>query len=200
MGDLDKDWVPGFGTIYTWFAMDKFGRIAVMVNNCWGDIPKSLLHIEHIENQLNDIGEYMWGESEKYNEYPENKKGGFYLDCYSAWLYGKEAKKEKIIEELKNEYSCSGNYSEANLAINRGFFEYFAVEGNKGGEDYPVGYSGETKMGDYYRFLAPSIYASIEDFPKDLRHLIAVSTTLDFENDRLLDNMKINFYFRSCYL
>ena len=199
MGDLDKDWVPGFGTIYTWFAMDKFGRIAVMVNNCWGDIPKSLLSINDIDNQLNDIGEYMWGESEKYNKYPEDKKGGYCLDCYSSWLYGKGTTREEIIKQLENEYISSGNYSEVNLAINRGFFEYFAVEGNKEGEDYPVGYSGKTKMGDYYRYLVPTIYASIEDFPKELRHLIAVSPVLDFASDRVLKNEKINYYFPSCY-
>ena len=200
MSNLNKDWVPGFGTIFTWFAMDKFGKISVMVNNCWGDIPKSLLHIEDIDNQLNDIGEYMWGESKKYNEYPEDKKGGFYLDYYSAWLYGKETTKEEMIEQLENEYSRYGNYAEAHPAINRGFFEYFAIEGNKEGEDYPVGYSGKTKMGDYYRFLAPTIHASIEDFPKELRHLIAVSSTLDFTSDRVINNMDINFCFPSCYL
>lgn len=111
----------------------------------------------------------------------------------------KRSYKGGIIEQLENEYISSGNYSEVNLAINRGFFEYFAVEGNKEGEDYPVGYSGKTKMGDYYRYLVPTIYASIEDFPKELRHLIAVSPVLDFTSDRVLKNEKINYYFPSCY-
>ena len=50
-------------------------------------------------------------------------------------------------------------------------------------------------MGDYYRYLVPSIYASILDFPEDLQHVIAVSPMLDFTQDRVLDNSKINEYF-----
>lgn len=34
--DLPPDWTPGAGKIYTWYAMDKNGRIGVFVNNCWG--------------------------------------------------------------------------------------------------------------------------------------------------------------------
>ena len=33
---IDEQWVAGFGEIVTWFAMDKAGAIAVMVNNCFG--------------------------------------------------------------------------------------------------------------------------------------------------------------------
>ena len=49
MANLDKDWRPEFGLIYTWYAMDKEGKIAMMINNNWGDLPKALLYIEGID-------------------------------------------------------------------------------------------------------------------------------------------------------
>lgn len=51
-------------------------------------------------------------------------------------------------------------------------------------------------MGDYYRYLVPSIYANIHDIPQDLWCAIAVSDNLDFTQDRLLDNDQINHYFK----
>ena len=54
-------------------------------------------------------------------------------------------------------------------------------------------------MGDYFRYLMPTIYASIEDFPEELRHGIAISDTIDFTKDRLLDNDKISEYFPRMY-
>ncbi len=32
MSDLNEHWEPSFGTIYTWFAMDKNGLIAVVLS------------------------------------------------------------------------------------------------------------------------------------------------------------------------
>ena len=130
MSVLNINWEPGFGTIFTWFAMDKNGKIAVMINNGFGE---------------------------------------------------------------------SGQYSETNLSANKGLYVYQAIEGSNPGQDYPVGYDGETKMGDYFRYLMPTIYASIEDFPEELRHGIAVSDTVDFTTDRLFDNNKINEYFPRMY-
>lgn len=43
MNDLNLSWTPSFGQIYTWIAMDKFGHLAFMVNNNWGNIPKVIL-------------------------------------------------------------------------------------------------------------------------------------------------------------
>ena len=54
-------------------------------------------------------------------------------------------------------------------------------------------------MGDYFRYLIPNVYSSIEDFPEELRHGIATSDTVDFTNDRLLYNDKINEYFPRMY-
>ncbi|MFV4889657.1 hypothetical protein Q5E69_012640 [Acinetobacter baumannii] len=68
-----SDWEPGFGEIFTWFAMDKNGKIAVMVNNCWGRLPEALLVIPNFEDLLDDLNEYKWQESEKYASYPAEK-------------------------------------------------------------------------------------------------------------------------------
>lgn len=199
MSELDKDWKPEFGTIYTWFAMDKNGLIAVMINNCWGDIPKSILEISNAESLLDDISEYIWEESEKYISYPNNKKGRIIVDLYSHWRNIDELNNEEITKRLKIDLVKSKNYSEANLSVNKGFFVYHAIEGSQQGEDYPVGYEKYTKMGDYFRYLIPTVYASVNDFPKQLWHGIAVSDSIDFTKDRVLDNDKINEYFTSNY-
>ena len=228
--NLNKDWTPTFGTIYTWFAMDKNGRIAVMVNNCWGDLPQSVLNIPDAELLLDDLNEYMWEESKTYTNYPQDKAGELVVDLYSYWrnndrcckkfsistvgriekwhgyiidLYcffgNKIVSRDKITKKLTAELKQIKNYSDANLSVNKGYFLYFAVDGYNEGDDYPVGYKGPTKIGDYYRYLLPTIYASIEDFPKELWHGIAVSDTLDFTKDRVLDNDKINTYFTRNY-
>ena len=106
---------------------------------------------------------------------------------------------ELATAEFMDDFERYGHESEANIVINKGFFEYFAVEGSYEGEDYPIGFDEETKMGDYYRYLVPSAYAPISDFPKDFHHIIAVSTNLDFTIDRLISNDEINKYFPSCY-
>ena len=199
MSDLNKNWKPDFGTIYTWFAMDKNGIIAVMVNNCWGDMPQSIITIPDIERLLDDLNEYMWEESGKYVNYPKNKEGKLIVDLYSHWRNKNKTDSRQISERLRNDIIELKNYSEANLSVNKGYFVYHAIEGNVEGEDYPVGYIENTKMGDYFRYLVPTIYASIHDFPKELWHGIAVSDSLDFTKDRVLDNNKINDYFPSNY-
>lgn len=201
MSDLNKDWTPTFGTVYTWFAMDKKGRIAVMVNNCWGDLPKSVLNIPNAELLLDDLNEYMWEESKIFNKYPTNKKGKTILDLYSSLVFRHLRTKQEVVNWVVERSNYSLDSREENLPSKKGHFVYFAIEGSNQGEDYPVGYNGATKMGDYYRYLVPTVYASIEDFPQDLWHGIAVSDTLDFTKDRVLDNDndKINTYFPRNY-
>lgn len=201
-----------------------------MVNNCWGNLPQSVLTIPDAELLLDDLTEYMWEESNTYTDYPQDKAGELVVDLYSYWrnkdryqkkvsvntvvsigkwhryiidLYcffeSKMMSRSKITKKLTAELKRIKNYSDANLSVNKGYFLYFGVEGYNEGEDYPVGYNGPTKMGDYYRYLVPTIYAFIEDFPKELWHGIAVSDTLDFTKDRVLDNDKINTYFPRNY-
>ncbi|SJN42535.1 hypothetical protein [Psychrobacter sp. JB385] len=199
MSDLNKDWTPTFGTVYTWFAMDKKGRIAVMVNNCWGDLPQSVLNIPDAELLLDDLNEYMWEESKIFNKYPTNKKGKTILDLYSSLVFRHLRTKQEVANWVVERSDYSLDSREENLPSKKGYFVYLAIEGSNQGEDYPVGYNGATKMGDYYRYLVPTIYASIEDFPQALWHGIAVSDTLDFTKNKVLDNDKINTYFPRNY-
>ena len=195
MSELNENWKPEFGTIFTWFAQDKFGRIAVMINNCFGDIPRSLLRIRNVEEWLDHATDFIWEDSEKYREIPEDKMGEFSVDLFSFWRNGPDITKEYLQNRLSLQFKEIGRRSDINLIVNRGFFEYQAVEGSYEGEDYPVGYEGQTKMGDYYRHLVPSKYASIEDFPDDLHHIICVSDTIDFTTDRVIESEKINSFF-----
>ena len=199
MSDLNENWKPEYGTIFTWFAQDKFGRIAVMINNCFGDLPKSLLRINNVEEWLDHTTDFMWEESDKYRDIPADKLGTFSVDLFSFWRNGPEITKESLRERLSAQFERIGRKSDINLIVNRGFFEYQAVEGSYEGEDYPVGYDGKTKMGDYYRHLVPSKYASIEDFPDDLHHVICVSDIVDFTVDRVLESEKINEFFTRQY-
>ncbi|WP_414501225.1 MULTISPECIES: hypothetical protein [unclassified Zymobacter] len=196
---LNEDWEPGFGTIFIWFAMDKFGRIAVMVNNCWGDIPKVLLSTPDIKYWLDNMSEYLWEESKIYVNYPKDKNGDFFVDLYSAWMIGNKMTRDEFVQSCRDSLENMGHYSDTNIAVNKGIFMYFGVEGCREGEDYPVGYIGETKMGDYYRQLVPTLYGSIDDFPEELSAIVAVSDSVDFTKDRVLDNNKINDYFPAKY-
>lgn len=87
----------------------------------------------------------------------------------------------------------------ANFAKNKGVFIYYAVEGSYPGNDYPVGYEGDTEMGDYYRYLVPTIYGGIEDFPQELREGFAIADSLDFTVDRLIANKDINEHFERMF-
>lgn len=190
-------WEPGFGTIYTWFAMDKNGHIATMVNNCWGWLPDALISLDGFEDLLDNLNEYKWEESDKYKNTPENKNGKTILDLYSSVAHRNSGSKIEVEHWINSLQSQSLN--EINMPSRKGFFVYHGIEGNIEGEDYPVGYDGETKMGDYFRYLIPTVFASIDDFPEELQHGIAVSNTVDFSIDRLLDNNCINEYFPAMY-
>ena len=199
MSNLNIDWKPEFGTIFTWFAMDKFGRVAVMVNNCFGDLPKALLSINNVESLLDQLTDYMWEDSEIFKNYSNNKSGCTILDLYSGLRFDYLATRKDIEQLIQQRSNYQQKPVECNLPSRKGLFVYHGIEGSVEGEDYPVGYDGKTKMGDYFRYLMPTVYASIEDFPEELRHGIATSDTVDFTNDRLLDNDKINEYFPRMY-
>ena len=199
MSILNINWKPEFGAIFTWFAMDKNGKIAVMVNNCFGDLPKALLSINNVESLLDQLTDYMWEESEIFRNYPNNKSGCTILDLYSGLRFDYLSTRKDIEQLIQERSNYEQKPVECNLPSRKGLFVYHGIEGSVEGEDYPVGYDGKTKMGDYFRYLMPTVYASIEDFPEEIRHGIAVSDTVDFTNDRLLDNDKINEYFPRMY-
>ncbi|WP_046397768.1 hypothetical protein [Photorhabdus luminescens] len=199
MNMLNENWEPGFGIIFTWFAMDKYGRIAAMVNNCFGNLPKALLIKSNPEELLDQLNEYMWEESEEYNQYPTNKNGETKLDLYSSLVYEHYPQRSDVEKWINERASPTQPLREFSLPSIKGLFVYHGIEGDNPGQDYPVGYDGETKMGDYFRYLIPTVYASIDDFPKELHRGIAVSDKVDFTVDRLLDNDLINTYFTRMY-
>lgn len=191
---MDRNWQPGFGTIYTWFAMDRYGRLAVMVNNCFGDLPQALLAAVCVDVLLDNMSEFLWEESSLVSVYPEKKRGNAKVDLFSAWRY-RGYSIDDVLTELKKSLIVSGVFSEFNLSVNKGLYVYHGVEGDNPGIDYPVGYSGESEMGDYFRFIVPTQFAVIDDFPSFLRKAIVVSDTVDFASDRLLKSSEISELF-----
>jgi hypothetical protein len=102
MMPLDASWEPGFGQIYTWFAVDKNGLVAMMVNNCYGDLPRALLKLQDCDVLLDKVSEYIWEESAEFSSYPR-KCGDFILDCYSFWRYrnySRESLTDKLVSDL----------------------------------------------------------------------------------------------------
>ena len=196
---LNEDWVPEFGTIYTWFAMDKFGKIAVMSNNCWGNIPKVLLKLQNTEEKLDLINEYMWEESAVYTDYPPHKNGQTILDLYSYVQYKRLNSRKEVEDEIYEYRGDKSRFGHENFPEFKGYFVFYAVDGECEGMDFPVGYDGETVAGDYFRYLMPTIYATIDDFPDDLKKLIVVSDVIDFEVDRLIPNDSIDQFFPRLY-
>lgn len=57
---LNINWKPQSGIISTWFAMDKGGKIALMLTSCFGDLPKQLLPINNVEELLDEPTDYIW--------------------------------------------------------------------------------------------------------------------------------------------
>lgn len=171
----------------------------MMVNNCFGDLPRQLLVMEGVEDFLDRMNEFVWGESTEFAVYPKDKCGGFEVDLYSASAWRKRSSKEEVFESLLGELMRRGQFADANIPKNKGFYVYHGVEGSYPGEDYPVGYDGFTEMGDYFRFLIPSMPGGIEDFPAELRKGVSVSVDVDFSIDRILSGRNISKYFPRLY-
>ncbi|MEB2647057.1 hypothetical protein EJ576_20455 [Pseudomonas sp. C 49-2] len=195
MSLLNAEWRPGFGTIVTWFAIDKAGKIAVMVNNCYGELPRILLSTENVEALLDKMSEFMWDESSEFLSDTPNKQGELKVDLYSAWRYGHLQSKDSVVEHLEFDLAESASYAEANLSVNKGFFVYHGVEGDNEGADYPVGYSGKSGMGDYFRYLVPTKFANVNDIPEALHCVLVKSDSFDFANDQLLRNDEVERHF-----
>lgn len=195
MDFLHESWMPGFGSIFSWFAMDKNGKIAMFINYGFGDIPKSLLKQRDVDEVVSNLTNYIWEEEEygNYNNYPKNKEGQTLLDLYLSHPTLKDREEKEILINSLNQQDI--RLMDENLPARKGIFIYQAIEEDIEIKDYPIGYEGTTVMGDYYRHLMPTIYATIDDFPKELWHGIAVSKTLDFTKDRLIFSKDINKHF-----
>lgn len=196
---LNEDWKPGFGEIITWFAMDRNGLIAVMVNNCFGKLPAVLLAVSDLEEKLDRLNEYMWEESGGCAAYPDNKKGSTSLDLYSSYRFGVSTSRQEVELLVSERSSYNTRLVEYAIPSIKGFYVYHAVEGSVSGEDYPVGYKDSTEMGDYFRFLVPTVKAGIEDFPEELRAAIVISDILDFTSDRVLLGSEVDRDFSRLY-
>lgn len=192
MNTLNKNWQPSFGTMYYWLAVDMNGKIARMMNNNWGNIPQVLLSQNNIENILDSISEYIWEESKEFQPISEYKNGNTILDLYSKYpiVEDREDKELFIAEMNRNSF-----LSDENLPSKKGIFIYQAIESFNDSDGHLVEYNKRTIIGDYYRYLLPTIYASIYDFPRELWKGIAVSNSLDFTKDRLIANKDIDNYF-----
>ena len=196
---LDLDWQPSFGEIITWFAMDKNGLVAIMVNNCFGKLPKVLLQVSELEGKLDRLNEYMWEESSGVVSYPENKGGLAILDLYSICRFGGDKSRKEVELIIAQRSAFDKKLLECSIPSIKGFYVYHAVEGSVQGEDYPVGYSGKTEMGDYFRYLMPTVYASIDDFPEELRGVVVVSDVLDFTSDQIVRSCEVDSIFNRLY-
>ncbi|CAG9412681.1 hypothetical protein NVI2019_PEGOAJLN_00871 [Providencia alcalifaciens] len=194
---LDSNWSPDFVCNYTWVARDKNGLISLMLSNGYGWLPTVLLNSSISKNDINILCEYIDGESTDYiNE--TNLNGSYTIDLYSSYSYGAYQNKDELIKSFNSRLENNKNCI-AELATKMGMFCYEAIELPSEGDNYPIGYDGKTKMGDYYRFIVPTIFLTIDDIPVPLRNYIVVSDTIDFTKHRLLDNDKISEYFPRMY-
>lgn len=197
---IDKNWVPGFGEIVTWYAMDKTGAFAIMVNNCFGRLPTVLLDLPELESKLDRLSEYIWEESREYNQYPQNKNGHTILDQYSACSYRYLGSRADVEFWVSTRSSAASKLTEYSLPAIKGFYLYHGVEGSVPGDDYPVGHQGESDMGDYFRYLVPSIKGIIDDIPKLLRECIAICEDLEFSELSFVPSDLIDDYFCKLYV
>ncbi|WP_157632236.1 hypothetical protein [Variovorax sp. CF313] len=182
---LNPNWVPQGADCFTWIAMDCSGKLAVMSNNGFGDLPESLLARNDSEELLNDFSDFLFEESKKY---PSNlqKNGLVNLHFYSSWIYRAKNGKNEVLLDILNDWRSKGNLANANLSINKGMFVFEALDhGNIPGE-FPVGYSRKCENGDYYKHLSPTILACIEDIPLPLREIVVKSDSLDFSRVDLI--------------
>lgn len=190
--DLNINWKADGLSTYDWPAMDKNGKIAIMVNESWGDLPKALLSNDNAKSLLNPFFEHIYEGLDEYSQYSYNKHGQTILDLYANNYT--DLKKRKDVEKSVAKLSKQKVLLDEGLSAKKGVFVYYGFLDYE--ENYfLVDYIGKIKTGDYYRSYLPTIYASIEDLPKELWPVIVVSDTVDFTKDRIFDNDKISEYF-----
>ncbi|MGJ7500265.1 hypothetical protein ACSFBF_07885 [Variovorax sp. ZT5P49] len=187
---LNPNWTPQGADCFTWIAMDCSGKLAVMSNNGFGDLPESLLARNDSEELLNEFSDFLFEESEKY---PSNlqKNGLVNLHFYSSWIYRSKKDKNEVFLDILNDWKGRRNLANANLSINKGMFVFEALDHGNIPDEFPVGYSGKCENGDYYKHLSPTIFSRIEDIPFPLRGIVAKSDLLDFSRVDLISRNEI---------
>lgn len=199
MSLLHPEWEPGFGTVFTWFGIDAVGRIAMFVNNCFGNLPQELLKVDGVDSLLDRVSEIVWNESNDFKGWLLEKDGDGHLDVYSRLTYRDKTSRTEVELALMQAYKSAGRFAELSVAKHCGLYLYHALEGDVPIKDSPVGYDGSSRLGDYFRYIVPTVFARIEDFPPPLRSIFCVSDTLRFEQLRLMENTEINTHFTRMY-
>ena len=193
---LNSDWKPEFGEIYTWLAADCCNKVGIFINNNFGDIPKCILSLEKVEERLDALNEFIFEESESYRDAFFRKDGGTTLEIYSSVKYRDYASRDEIESTIKRK-SRLGFINEYALPACKGLYVYHALEGDMPGMDRPVGFDGDADMGDYFKFLSPTVFASIEDFPDKFRSVIAKSRRFKFSELKMIKTVDLNRVFDS---
>lgn len=187
--------------IDTWFGVDKSNQVAIFYKHSWGWVPEILLKNEQIEIEWNILVDYMCEDSKIYTNYPKRKNGKTIIDLYSYYRQ-RHSSKEKIQKNVDFELSSPHKLNlitATTIPARKGYFVYRSVDGEKTGDDYPVGYDGPTDMGDYFRFGVPTELGNIDDLHPELWHIVAASDTLDFSKDRVIRKEDINKHFTHTY-
>ncbi|WP_374420567.1 hypothetical protein [Chromobacterium sp.] len=134
---LNIDWIPGFGSVFTWFCMDKYGRIAMMVNNGFGNLPRSLLQLDNVESRLDELNELVWGGSEKFQHGFHRPEANYELVFYSKYNNRGLADRAQVEASLLQSFGRVPEGSDLSVPIKHGFYLYHAVEGSFQGGIFP---------------------------------------------------------------
>lgn len=196
---LNADWTPRGHLCITWFALDKRGRIAILTNHGFGELPRCLLGADGIEPALDALLAFMCEESTQHDGSTVRKGGDFSVGCYSSWFYRGHATKQEVEATLRRGHEARP-CSDVNFAVNKGMYAYVSLDHGNIENEYPVGYDAEVSNGDYFQFLLPTEFSSITDIPRELRGFIPESRTLAFADSLVLNGTDIMEQFPRLYV
>jgi len=199
-------WRPGDHE-YLWFASDKNNRIAMFNNYMTGEIPLSIMTDKDFKEAIDSLYEYIFEESNRFSYY--RKHGQTVLKYYSFDSFRHRSHSrfdktpetpytlEEVLESItKYNQDNFKNICDENFPSRKGLFLFDAIRGYRPNCDYPVGYEGETQAGDYFSFLMPTDYATLDDIPEVFHSVIAKSDELDFTQTDLIKKQDIHKYFK----
>ena len=194
---LSPSWEPGDGDGFTWVAMDRLGRLAVLSNNGSGGLPDCLLTVQDVEFLLDELMSFLDDESEKFE--PFNIHGSFSVDLYSSWFYRSYSSKLDVQERLQKDFDVSKRRNDVSLSADKGMYVYQALDHGNIPNERPIGYAGEVSNGDYYRNIVPTIFSTINDIPATFRRIVAVSNTLSFSEAALITSHDVKKHFQELF-
>lgn len=192
---LSGDWKPRGAECFTWVSMDRFGKLAVMYNTGFGELPDCLLVRQNAESMMDDLMEFLYEESKEFKP-SFNAGGDFVVDLYSSSFYKECRSKSDVQNYFVNDLKTRKNISDANLCANKGMYYYESLDHENIPGERPVGYIGEVDNGDYYRHLMPTVFSKIDDIPASLRAIVSMSNILDFSKAQLITKSEIKNCFQ----